>query len=244
MQNGERRFWWHASKESPRGVRAWFHFGRRTLSIEGHWFKRFSLSASLSFNTFHEGTMLALSIPWLFSFYIGLPIRTGIQDRQISVSFREWTLRIQPWSQSMSWSSRGPRWKHGLRLNIPDFIFGRTTHKSEVVSTHAVIVPMPEKAYPATVTITRDIWRRKRWPFAWIRRTSSWIDIPCGIPHSGKGENSWDCGDDGLFGCGAEEPTCEAAIAAAVKSVLKSRKRYGMPSTVGREHHHLAEATA
>jgi hypothetical protein len=69
------------------------------------------------------------------------------------------------------------------------------------------------------------------------------LDIPGGIPHNGKGENSWDCGDDGLWGCGGD--TVEEAIGHAVSSVLRSRRRYGHDSHgTGREPVHVVERQA
>lgn len=91
-----------------------------------------------------------------------------------------------------------------------------------------MLVPMPEGCYRATVTreeTTRvyrlGIARRETW--FWLR-----VDRPGGIPFAGKGENGWDCGDDGLCGIGGETP--EEAIGRAVASALKSRGRYGCAS--------------
>ena len=91
-----------------------------------------------------------------------------------------------------------------------------------------VVIPMPEGVYHGTAKIERRTWKRPLW-FA-FSRVSTTIDCPRGIPFAGKGENSWDCGDDGLFGWGAEGPSIEKAIARGVESVLESRRRYGMPS--------------
>jgi DNA (cytosine-5)-methyltransferase 1 len=87
-------------------------------------------------------------------------------------------------------------------------------------------VPMPEGKYPAVAKVERCTWKRPRW----FGRTEirAWLDIPKGIPHAGKGENSWDCGDDGLFGIGGA--SIDDAIENARRSVLRSRERYGNAS--------------
>ena len=38
------------------------------------------------------------------------------------------------------------------------------------------------------------------------------LNIPTGIPHEGKGTASWNCGEDGLFGCGCSGDSIEKAI--------------------------------
>lgn len=97
-----------------------------------------------------------------------------------------------------------------------------------------IMVPMPEGNYPASVTLERSTWGRKRWPWGRKVQYSTDLEIPGGIPHPGKGENSWDCGDDGLYSIyapvrqgvqGLGDPQL-AAIDAA-QSVLMSRVKYG-----------------
>lgn len=80
---------------------------------------------------------------------------------------------------------------------------------------------MPEGSYRATVTIERDSWTRARWFARRIERAH--VDIHDPIPTPGKGENSWDCGDDALhsstFPCG----TVPAAVGKIVGDVLAKR---------------------
>lgn len=60
----------------------------------------------------------------------------------------------------------------------------------------------------------------------WV--TFEYVDPPVHVvPFPGKGENSWDCGEDAIMGAGADEPTPEAAVASVVKSALRNRRRYG-----------------
>lgn len=58
------------------------------------------------------------------------------------------------------------------------------------------------------------------------------LTVEGGIPIEGKGENSWDCGMDGLFGCGGS--SVESAVGAAVAHVLRGRDRYGGPHDLTR----------
>jgi len=234
----EPRIWWHwqnlnerrhrSNGSGLRHGRAWLHWGRRTWQVSWHFFRDAGFSVGVHFD---DGMNLHLQLPWLLSVFFFIPFGPGVREaRECEISFRDWTLRINPLSKAMSWSSSDPWWVRGLSLNVTDVIFGCTEHHSEIVSEHKVLVPMPEGMYPGTVKINHSTWTRSRWPGVWLRRIDSQIDMETGIPCSGKGENSWDCGDDALYGCGSSEPTVEAAIAAAVKASLESRRRYGMPS--------------
>lgn len=129
---------------------------------------------------------------------------------------------------TMSWSSRDKWWRR-FTIRPARILFGREKCvRVDAPDALNVVVPMPEGSYPATVRRADYTWTRSRLPF-WKRKRTDWyIDIPHGIPFNGKGENSWDCGDDGLFGTGGDSP--EDAVANAVKSVLRNRKKYGETS--------------
>lgn len=123
------------------------------------------------------------------------------------------------------WSNQMPRWMHGS-WHFLDTILGEQKYTNEVLSTHEVLIPMPEGSYPATVKLELATWKRARWPFKKSVRRSD-IDIPVGIPHQGKGENSWDCGEDALYGqSGGECWTVDKAISGVVESALSYRRKY------------------
>lgn len=50
--------------------------------------------------------------------------------------------------------------------------------------------------------------------------------------HQGKGENSYDQDDDGIFGMGVPGTTLEEAIKGYQDAVSRDRKRYGMPDSL------------
>jgi hypothetical protein len=123
------------------------------------------------------------------------------------------------------WSSKMPKWMES-NFHFWDFIVGDLKYSKEVLGTHSVSIPMPEGNYPATVTLEKCTWKRSRLP--WNSRVGLFakVDMSIGIPHPGKGENSWDCGEDRLFGASVEASTVEEAIAKTVQSALRSRRRY------------------
>ena len=86
---------------------------------------------------------------------------------------------------------------------------------------------MPEGAYKATVEMFWGIWKRPRWVAKKILRAN--VEIPSGIPKNGKGENSWDCGEDATFGITMPAKNVENAIGKTVESCLRDRKKYGTP---------------
>jgi hypothetical protein len=148
----------------------------------------------------------------------------GCEDREISWSVHDWAIWWSVWRDSSSWSSTVPYWRSGS-FHIDDFVLGKAKYSSRVLSEQAVKIAMPEGSYDATVKIEERSWKRPRW---FVRRiVGADVKIPAGIPFPGKGENSWDCGQDAVYGQSNQASTVEGAVAAVVESVLRSRRRYG-----------------
>lgn len=140
-------------------------------------------------------------------------------------------------------SSKSDPWYREISLSWMHIV-GRTTYENTIEDSGVVSIPLPEGNYVGTWRKERLVTRHRRFPGTLIdalrgtpHRIDYWLDIEGGIPHNGKGENSWDCGMDGLFGCGGR--TLEDAVANAVKHTLRDRERYGprkplpRPMTVG-----------
>lgn len=147
--------------------------------------------------------------------------------REIEVYWHEWGFWWTLWGDPME--SRGKTDPWYIRMhncNIPDLLFGRSKYSSRPIREERVVVPMPEGGYPALVKINLDTWRRPRWPFHRRMIRSELIpDKP--IPFPGKGENSWDQGEDALHSLyGPYETSLKAAMAAS-ESVMRDRLRYG-----------------
>ena len=151
--------------------------------------------------------------------------RLGYDDREVSVSVHNGALWWSFWCPENEWSSSTPRWRAGS-FDPADFILGRV--KCETLREDPIegVIRLPEAAYAATATREHRTWKRPRWPF--VRRASDWsFDIPRGLPIPGKGENSWDCGEDAIFGCGSSESDIDRAAEAVAARVLERRERYG-----------------
>jgi hypothetical protein len=166
---------------------------------------------------------------------------TGISAHDGAVWFNLW--KGDDWSNrdrsDWPWRTSGWQWV----LPWKDLLLGRVTvDDGEVVTepaevviparvAHGSIVLSAEERYPAEVTHRRRRWGRRWWRGPWVWQSA--IDIPGGIPFPGKGENSWDCGMDGLYGMSVpvtpERPTAESVAAQAAASVIETRERRGHP---------------
>lgn len=158
---------------------------------------------------------------------------TDYDTRVFSINVDTTAFRWEWWARSGSWSRSDPWWMQG-RLDYRDFLFGGTIHNSEVTSEGTCVIPMPEHTYPATFKIERAVWTRPRLlgrvRDAVLGPLSAYsVTLTPGepIPVPGKGENSWDCGDDAIYSSTSPGQSVEQAIASYVESALRTRARYG-----------------
>ncbi len=70
--------------------------------------------------------------------------------------------------------------------------------------------------------------------FPWFKRVHDTVDIQVDNPpmFGGKGENSYDLDDDGIFGMGMPCKTLQEAIDGYREAVYRNRRKYGMPGSV------------
>lgn len=167
-------------------------------------------------------------VPYEVRTYEGKEYR-AYKNRETGFYVMDWRVAFFIWTDRNSWSRSDPQWKQ-FSFDALDVIFGAHKHTLEILEPERdTSIPMGEGAYAAKVKLERRTWKRSRWPW-WPftrQRTSYDFNIPDGIPFPGKGENSWDCGDGGLFGCGFSAPNEAGAIAQVTATVLTNRLRYG-----------------
>lgn len=231
----------HASRER-RGIRAWWHVGDRScVAVEFCWLSpRFGITVG----TDDEGWNLSVRIPPL-ALYVSFEgfglwrpmvkhVFTWDNNREVWLPDRresdfyvsDWRVQFTPWGRWGEWRACDPWWIRGVSIDIKKLILGRITYEAEALALVPCHVPMPEGNYSAVAKVQRVTRGRTRW----FKRTGKVVtlDIPKGIPHAGKGENSWDCGDDGLFGISGD--SVDDAIRRAQESVTESRRRHGHAS--------------
>lgn len=109
----------------------------------------------------------------------------------------------------------------------PDWLFGRASHTNAKVGPPVQAVAcFPEGQYRLTLQREVGTWKRPRWPWPYWQKS---VDITLERPpeFQGKGESSWDCGPDAIYGMSSPGHSYEDAVAAYVKAVLRERARRG-----------------
>lgn len=233
FRNG--RWWWHLTngykkRHSGPEIRCEWHWRisgpRAMLDIGGGDSDAIGLSLGLGFLTVY---LTLIYWPW----HLWLTDKTKRKDqkygngREIGFYFyhEDWALVFNCWYDPMESHSNDPWWMHNY-IHLNDLFLGRPVYSEKTLMTDRCEVPMPEGGYLATVRIFESYWKRSRWPWPKrVIRAEITPDKP--IPFPGKGENSWDCGEDATHSmtCVADTPL-KAAMSLS-ESVMRSRLRYG-----------------
>jgi hypothetical protein len=244
----------HVKGSIWRNGRAWLHYGREGhKNIELSW----SLWGKHKFAGFQVGVGgdeddLSFSLMlWVFSVWLSFDnlfpckwkwndfraIKKGVtpgfipgNTRTTGVRFFDGRMWVQCWYDDSGWDNKVPGHWGGFHFTFSpvDFLLGRHNYSKETLATYEnVDIPMPEGSYPATVKLERATWKRTRWPF---KRTIIRANIDMGdnpIPFPGKGENSWDCGDDATYALTTPASTLHEAVGAMMESVTRNRIKNG-----------------
>lgn len=168
---------------------------------EFEWQKKFGKSGDMGFT--YEGREISLS--W------------NIEHHYISWNW---------WVDPSGWSSKRPKWRDGSFYYL-DFLLGRHIYKCEEIESRVVQLDMPEGIYSCHIQLSKDTWTRKRFPFLKKSRLGAMVIPEYPIPVPGKGENSWDCGEDAVFSSGCIAATYDEAIQEIKESVMRDRNKYG-----------------
>lgn len=237
------RFHWQNLNEDRRGRvkglpwhgRAWLRFGdvndshsRRVEWVLG-WPRSIRAMLDLDANDDSHVTLgisflvatlyLSATVPYRHWFRRLLPRNEG---RSIGFYIDGNSLHVSLWEPEGSWSRSNPKW-WSTHVFLDDFFLGEAKHSEVVLEARDALIPLPEKNYQARVEIVEASWARPRWFTKKLLRFH--VEIPDGIPIPGKGENSWDCGDDATYGLTATGSTVSEAVAKVVASILRTRER-------------------
>jgi hypothetical protein len=234
----------HSSREKH-GIRWWAHFRTETsprcIGVEFYWWSR---HCGLTVSTDDEGWNMSFRLP-PFALYVSLegfplwrPMAKHIftwdnnrevwlpDRREFSIAIHNWTIWFSPWGRWGEWRTRDQWWIRGVSLNLQRLALGEHVYEAEELALVPCVVTMPEGNYQAVAKVQRVTRGFQRW----FKRTGQEVqlNIAKGIPFAGKGENSYDCDDDGLFGIGGD--SIDGAIANAQRAVNERRQRYGHAS--------------
>jgi hypothetical protein len=168
-----------------------------------------------------------------------------IDEREYGFYVYQWAI-VWCWHKKADESGGNQPWWRGFYFRIDDFFLGKTEYMTRDIATEEnVVFKLGGKEFVMNSIHWVDAtWFRRRIPLALHSQKMVRVEMKIEKPpmRSGKGENSWDCGDDGSFGVVTvwkhERPTwrnskemARLAVADYVAGVLKDAKRYGGSSS-------------
>lgn len=243
--------WIHVHTSHRDGSRRWYlswgeqlNWGVR-IELSRRW--RSSFIATVGYGGQEDFAEWTLAIPWLFFLHVAFdtpfrwkrlrPFDGKYSESEARIGFRSvgGTLYfLLGHDSSAGWYSthgRGGaagRWLRDIKRNKEvtlfrgDWVLGKPQHTLEVLEENIPVVvnvgQWDGDVYGGTAKHTRRTWKRR---FSTKVSDGFEIEMQEGVPFPGKGENSWDCGDDAYFGFGGE--TIEAAIEDIVNKVKQRR---------------------
>lgn len=216
----ERKIWWHGCRETNR---FWLHLGRYTVAFE---LGKPQFRLGFEINDDFEHT-LAGSFCGFYWHIDAMPIRKlfPVVDGSFGFYWFENGLWFELWGDDNG-RYDAPWWRKMFHLDFLDLLLGKETYsKVDIQTFENVVIPMPESTFLARMTFSESIRKRPRWK----TQISKWTDISLerAPQFPGKGENSWDCGDDGIYGMSVEGHSLPKAIGGYVEAVMKYRERRG-----------------
>lgn len=250
--------WQHRDSRFSRRLTVQETNGQRRLGIE------FSAPSSLCGLSLHAGgeqsIVVGLSLPpaslylsletpalrelaqYLVALWPDPAAPTYSRGRSLSIAMHDNALWWHLWTDSDCWSRARPKWRNGSWHPLG---FHQVQGEAEVVEQRELVIPMPERSYRAVGKLERIRVGFSRLPRVFDRTfTRAQIEMHPGehVPHPGKGENSWDCDEDGIFSMSCQARTLEEAVGIVVADSLRTRMRRGGPNW--RPQERPAEASA
>ena len=252
-KQGGARIWTHYSDR-----RWWLHVGEHCLAFEvghvqgsrwvevrfgGGYVEGIGIAVGLGY-----GFWLTWKLPWSWTNRIP---RWPQSDRDVGFSSFGGTAHLKFGQDGMGGRAGMPSWwrrwlspgHRSIKVWDNDWVTGRDKYtklnETEARRVLVVVGEWPGDEYPYDVSLESVSWtnrfrtkRRRYWEF-------KAVDGERYDQRAGKGENSWDLEDDGIYGCSFEDkPEYEAlpALVAAMRDrILASRRRYGRPSKAPRD---------
>lgn len=127
-----------------------------------------------------------------------------MDGRETGFTVHDRSVWVNLWHNDSCWSSEDKKvwpWEGNgwnWTIHVVDRLLGDMKYEEgDVVDEQDTYVTMPEGRYPAHVEIRKVRWGRRWWKGPWHYRAS--VELTSPILFEGKGENSWDCGEDGTY---------------------------------------------
>lgn len=166
-------------------------------------------------------------------------------DREIRLTLIDFHLLVfSCWLDPNSWHRKDNGWRQ-WSINFQRLIQGKHNCEFINIETKQMLLPFYEGNYNVEVIKKMRIDSWQRWftrmsisfevKCGYYNNDNKWIDVP--IPHEGKGENSWDCGEDATWSSSFPATfrrnkkfamkTCEDAALYFWQCMMETRIRYG-----------------
>ena len=232
------------------GVRWWLYLWRWVLSCEfywrsdyTHWTLGFSLGGSEECGIRIRAGMGHVYLTAKAAHPMFQWVLPSWKSRDFSVSAHNGRIWVAIARDDMAgWSTRRGAslrrcWQllkeEGINWSFSpvDILAGKPVYAEGVKVTTNEQIVLPEGAYDVTVGIGVDTWTRPRWPWPLRIQRARIEALPnkyggC-LPKPGKGENSWDCGQDGLYSSYGPAASVVDALEGVREGVMRDRERYG-----------------
>lgn len=207
--------------------RKFAHFSWGHLSIEyGAGFSAYG--AGIRF--FGEDNTISIALHWHYSLYLGIAI--DALNKKVKSYEHGRRLGMHVSGRYLTIDALNPENHSALFWDWWEFVTGKPKYSEQTLSMGSCEVILPENRYQANYEVKRRSWHFPRW-FVTKQADSITINIDGnGIPIPGKGENSWDCGDDAFRSVTSptdwdnDRMSLRLALEDLAMSVLKRRQRY------------------
>jgi hypothetical protein len=207
-------------------VRKFIYFNKNSIIVEVSFLPMAQIGLSFGEHiTFSLGFFVQFYLSFDFLAISSLLYKHNFYDKALDLTI--WfnnggSISVNLFSDTMGWKRGDLNWYFPILGTLK----GKAKVTKRVIEERDILIPMSEKVYSAKAILADWTWKYPRWFRKVIRRCE--IKIPEGIPHAGKGENSWDCGDDATFGITTGQcKSIPEAVGVLVGSCLKDRVRYG-----------------
>ncbi len=163
------------------------------------------------------------------------------QGRKFGFYLYDWAFVWSFYEKEHESSTRDPWWMSQY-IHIDEIFLGKMEAiKDDLQSEENIYFMLGDKEFKMD-SISWHRWRRFRRfiPYSLYHKTTLSLELKITRPpvRAGKGENSWDCGDDGTYGMSTHWPHpipgwtnrdahIKQAIEIYVESVMRDVKRYG-----------------
>lgn len=166
---------------------------------------------------------------------------TLTDSRRYGFYFHDWAF-VWSFHQKVGESSSQDPWWMRQYIHIDDLFLGRTEYMTrDIYDAEKISFKIGDKEFVMDSIRWFDAtWFRRHIPICWLEQKQVRVEMKISKPpmRAGKGENSWDCGDDGVFGVTQNwkhaRPTWDnkvemirLAISDYAQRALKDAKRYG-----------------